>query len=48
MFKGLHLTGGIGAKTAHNIRSKSIRNALENRFMICVMSAKEEKESKIA
>jgi hypothetical protein len=48
MFKELHLTGGIGAKTVHNIRLRSIRNALENRFMICVMSAKEEKESKIA
>jgi len=48
MFKELHLTGGIGAKTAHNIHLKSIRNALENRFMTFVTSAKEEKKIKIA
>jgi hypothetical protein len=48
MFKELHLTGGIGAKTAHNTHLKSIRNALENQFMTFVTSVKEKKESKIA
>ena len=47
MFKGLHLTGGIGVKTALNIHLKSIGNALENQFMTFVTSVKEKKESKI-
>ena len=41
IFKELHLTGGIGAKTAHNIHLKSIRNALENQFMTFVTNVKE-------
>jgi hypothetical protein len=48
MFKELHLTDGIGAKFAHNIHLKSIRNALENQLMTFVTSVKEKKESKIA
>ena len=38
MFKELRLTGGIGAKTVHNIHLKSIRNASENQLMIFVTS----------
>ena len=47
MFRELRLIGGIGAKTAHNIRWRYTRNALENQIMTFVTSVVEKKESKI-
>jgi len=48
MFKELHLIGGIGAKTAHYIQWKSIRNALEDQNMTFVTSVKGKKTSIVA
>jgi hypothetical protein len=47
MFKELRLTGGTGAKTAHNIHLRFTRNALENQLMTFVTSVVEKKKSKI-
>ena len=48
MFKGLRLTGGIGAKTAHCILWKYTKGALENQLLTFAMSANEKKAEKSA
>jgi hypothetical protein len=48
MFKELHLTGGIGAKTAHNIHRKSTTDAQQDLNMTSATSAKQRKPTRLA
>ena len=48
MFKELHLTGGIGAKTAHNIHRKSTTDAQQDLNMTSATSVKQRKPTRIA
>jgi recombinational DNA repair protein RecR len=48
MFKELHLIGGIGAKTAHNIHWKFTKDVQQDPNMISAISAKQRKTEKSA
>jgi hypothetical protein len=48
MLRGLHLTGGIGARTARNILCTLTSGVLGDQILTCVMSVKQEKKSKNA
>jgi hypothetical protein len=48
MLRDPHLTDGIGAKTAHNIPCPSTQDALIDRNLTSVTSAKHRKTNKLA
>jgi hypothetical protein len=48
MLRAPNLTGGIGAKTAHNIRWLSKKAAPIDRFLTSVTSAQQKKTKKTA
>jgi len=48
MLRELHLTDGIGVRIAHNIHCTSTKDALVDRILTSVTSAKQKKTTKIA
>jgi len=48
MLRGLHLTGGIGAKIANSIPYTLTRDVLGDRLLIFVTSVKQKKKGKNA
>jgi hypothetical protein len=48
MLRGLHLTGGIGVKTARSIPCKSTKDVLDDHNMTFVIGAEQRKVSKTA
>jgi hypothetical protein len=48
MLRDPHLTDGIGVRTAHNIPCPSTTDALRDRDLISVTSAKQKKKNKFA
>jgi hypothetical protein len=48
MLRDPHLTDGIGVRIAHNIPCTSTKDALRDRNMISVTSAKQSKSAKTA